>query len=106
MYGTSPLRIFDSAQAISRPSSLASRRPNRVSEAGRAMVAVLDMFTLWYAERRRPSQCVESDLMYTRYHNNGFVCIAAIWRVHCSITWSHAHSTAKGRPKAALNALM
>ena len=46
--GTSPLRMFDSAQAISKPSIFASKRPNSVSEAGAEMVAVLDMFTLWF----------------------------------------------------------
>ena len=47
IYGTSPLRMFDSAQAISNRSSLTKSRPKSVSEAGRAMVAVLAIFTLW-----------------------------------------------------------
>lgn len=37
------------------------------------------------AGRRWPSRRFEREVMYTRCQNNGFVCIAAIWPVQCSI---------------------
>src|SRR5262245_62176092 len=72
--GTSPLRIAISAFAISTRSMMASRRLKRVDVGERATVAVLDILALWLWGADGCPRCLESDLMYTRYQNNGFVC--------------------------------
>ena len=83
--GRSPLRFAIFALAIKARSMAARMRPNRLEEGERAIAAVLDILGSQVAGRRWPSRRVESDLMYTRCQYNGFVCIAAIWPVQCSM---------------------
>jgi hypothetical protein len=84
--GRSPLRTAIRAELISRRSIEAIKRPSRVVEGANPIAAVLDILVPFPGRRPIGHLVVCCQSMYTRYHRNRFVCIAAFWILHRSKT--------------------
>jgi hypothetical protein len=78
------LRSEMRAEAIRARSIAAMRRLNREVEGASAKAAVLDI-VVPFPESGRAASLSGDNLCIPDARYNLFVCIAAIWRLHCNI---------------------